>query len=265
MRTLRVAWRALRILTSVLSTLAAIAVCAAVVYGVWGSRTGRFQVATVVSASMRPTFDVGTMVITVPTPATELRVGDVIAYYPCWDKGGPPVVHRVWSVENPGSSRPTFRTKGDNNNAPDRTSCDLTTRDFQKAVRYVPKLGWVALWVRQPGHRPYFIWGSAAVGGLIGVLSATGAARRPPRRTRRRSRGVGASEPAPDPPAPPAAASVLPALTLRPAAPPGFPSRGPTLTGIPKHLPSVSPPALSVAALPSRPAPSPAGVPQPKE
>ncbi|MDP9440689.1 MAG: signal peptidase I [Actinomycetota bacterium] len=77
---------------------------------------GRYRVMTVLSASMRPSMAEGSLVFTTPTPAREVRVGDVITYQAPSD--GRVVTHRVVEVIEPGE-RPVIRTKGDAMTQPD--------------------------------------------------------------------------------------------------------------------------------------------------
>jgi signal peptidase len=70
-----------------------------------------FRVDAVISDSMKPTLDVGTMVISKPVPVSELKVDDIIVFKPV-TVGEIPIVHRIVEVNN--SFPRTFKTKGDN-------------------------------------------------------------------------------------------------------------------------------------------------------
>lgn len=97
--------------------VAMIAVMAAAVLLVLTSATiymsGRlgFRIDAVGSGSMQPTLDVGAMVISKKVPASELKEGDVIVFYPV-SIGEIPIVHRIIAVVP--TSPPSFNTKGDN-------------------------------------------------------------------------------------------------------------------------------------------------------
>jgi signal peptidase len=75
---------------------------------------------TVLSGSMEPTLPVGSTVVVRPQPAAQIAVDDVITFTDHDVETGAPrtVTHRVIAVE-PGVGGPTFRTKGDANEAPD--------------------------------------------------------------------------------------------------------------------------------------------------
>jgi signal peptidase len=73
------------------------------------------QALVVESGSMEPTIKTGSLVIAAPTPASQIRTGDV-PLVP-WE-GGKMVLHRVISVEQAGAAT-LVRTKGDANAKPD--------------------------------------------------------------------------------------------------------------------------------------------------
>jgi signal peptidase len=73
---------------------------------------------TVLSASMQPTLDPGSLVVVRPTDPENIGVGSVITFQL---KSGEPglVTHRVIAQGFDGQGRPAFLTEGDANNAPD--------------------------------------------------------------------------------------------------------------------------------------------------
>ncbi|MFC4224502.1 signal peptidase I [Lysinibacter cavernae] len=95
----------------------------------------------VLTSSMEPTYPPGTLVVVRPTPADEIRVGDVITFQ--LKSGQQAVVtHRV--VENAvnSSGEHVFQTQGDHNPSPDVQP----VREVQlkgKLIYAVPALGWV--------------------------------------------------------------------------------------------------------------------------
>lgn len=120
-----------------------------------GPRTGRYQTATVLTASMRPTMPEGSMVVTTPVDPAGLRVGDVITYrIPVEDRRI--VTHRVVELHEPGPT-PVVRTKGDANNGADPWTARLTGGTVWKARVAVPKVGYATVWLRQPQVRTLFV------------------------------------------------------------------------------------------------------------
>jgi signal peptidase len=70
-----------------------------------------FKVSAVISDSMKPTLDVGTMVVSRMPNVADLKVGDVIIYKPV-SIGEKPIIHRI--VEVMKTNPVSFKTKGDN-------------------------------------------------------------------------------------------------------------------------------------------------------
>src|SRR5437867_1655264 len=82
-----------------------------------------YRPATVLSGSMRPTFDPGDMLILRPEPIGQLEVGDVISYHiPVGD--GHVETHRVIKILRR-LPAPVVITKGDANNGPDPWRAEL--------------------------------------------------------------------------------------------------------------------------------------------
>jgi len=137
----------------VLSAVSLVALAAIVLPAVAGG-TAR----TVETGSMRPHYPPGTLVITRPVAAQDIRPGDVIAYQ--LRSGEPTVVtHRVVRRVRGADGAPRFITRGDANAAPDP---DLV-RGVQLRGRLwyaVPWIGWVAAGVDGP-------WRSVAVQVLV--------------------------------------------------------------------------------------------------
>ena len=97
---------------------------------------------SVLTGSMRPNLPPGTLVVTKPTPAEEIGVGDVITYQ--LESGQATLVtHRVIERSvNSADGEISFITQGDNNNTPDAEPVrPVQTRG---TVWYaIPYLGWV--------------------------------------------------------------------------------------------------------------------------
>jgi signal peptidase len=97
----------------------------------------------VLTPSMEPTLPVGTLVIVKPTPANEIRLGDVITYQ---IKPGEPalVTHRVVEVRSISTGEMNFVTRGDNNGANDPTV--VTAPQIKGKVWYsVPLAGFISI------------------------------------------------------------------------------------------------------------------------
>ncbi|MFC2039081.1 signal peptidase I [Chloroflexota bacterium] len=76
----------------------------------------RWQVSAVVSGSMEPALKTGSLVVVRPAEPEEVKIGDIITFYPV-TIGELPITHRVTGI---GESTPIyFETKGDANANPD--------------------------------------------------------------------------------------------------------------------------------------------------
>ncbi|WP_028051234.1 signal peptidase I [Cellulomonas sp. URHD0024] len=114
---------------------------------------------TVLTGSMRPTMPPGTLVVSRPTPATDVRIGDVVTYQV--RSGEPAVVtHRVVGTGWAANGDLVLVTKGDANAV---TDAPVRAAQIRGVVAYhVPYLGYVNTWV---GHnRPHWAAKVAAAG-----------------------------------------------------------------------------------------------------
>jgi len=102
----------------------------------------------VLSGSMRPTYEVGSLVYVKSVDYRELKVGDPITYMISQDTV---VTHRIIEVlvdeENPETLR--FVTKGDANDQPDGASVHYKNI-IGKPVFSVPYLGYVSNYIQNP-------------------------------------------------------------------------------------------------------------------
>ena len=125
------------VMVAVLLIVAGIAVLAIVVPAATGGRA-----LTVMTSSMEPTLPPGTLVIVRPTPASEVKAGDVLTYQ--LHSGEPTLVtHRVTQRLALASGEASFITQGDNSPSPDPEQ----VREVQVVgtVWYsIPYLGWLA-------------------------------------------------------------------------------------------------------------------------
>jgi signal peptidase I len=106
-------------------------------------RLGAYRTATVLTASMHPTFAPGDMVVTVPEPVSSVRVGQVISYrVPVGEHQIE--THRVVKiVQGQGTANPVIQTRGDANQANDPWTARLQGATAWRQVAVIPKLGYV--------------------------------------------------------------------------------------------------------------------------
>jgi signal peptidase I len=101
----------------------------------------QFSSYIITSGSMAPTIPAGSVVVTRRQPT--YSPGDVIAFFSP-NEPGVTVVHRLVQQTTNG-----FTTKGDNNNALDQWTV-LGTSVRGSVFLYLPYVGYLAVWVRQP-------------------------------------------------------------------------------------------------------------------
>lgn len=117
----------------------------AAVITIWFS-LGVFPVrpAVIYSGSMRPTLEVGDIVIVAEKNPELLAAGDIIAYRV--ERSPIPTIHRVIEVEGSGVER-KFVTKGDDNDQPDDPVQPAQVEG--KVVLVIPRLGWASITARK--------------------------------------------------------------------------------------------------------------------
>lgn len=98
----------------------------------------------VLSGSMEPTILAGDLVIVRETPADALIEGDIIAFA----QGSSVVTHRVMKIDSSGMGR-LFYTKGDNNNADDRSPVTDNMLEGRFLFR-IPRMGHAAMFMQTP-------------------------------------------------------------------------------------------------------------------
>ena len=105
--------------------------------------TGFFgvQPTVIYSGSMRPSIDVGDIVIVSEVPVEDIHKGDIIQYQT--SDTAIPVIHRVYDIQNEDNIK-LFITKGDDNDEPDIDPV-YPEQIMGRAVFTIPKIGWVPI------------------------------------------------------------------------------------------------------------------------
>lgn len=118
---------------------------------------------TVLTGSMRGTFDPGALVLTRPVPMTSIRPGDVLMFTPPGQSA--PFTHRVMTVTGD-PEHPVITTKGDANPVPDPWHARLSGPVAQRVVGSVPHVGRLLLALQ--GRRTHTVL-LALLGSLVAV------------------------------------------------------------------------------------------------
>jgi len=166
------------IVTSVL--VAAVVVLALLLAG---ARLVGMQVFTVLSGSMEPTYQTGSVIYVKKVDYTQLQAGDVITYMLDEDTVA---THRIVGVV-PDEADPTvlrYRTKGDANDAEDGTLVHYKNI-IGSPVFTIPKLGYFASYIQSPPGLYVAISGGALLlllvflPDLLGVFSEESEEKKP--------------------------------------------------------------------------------------
>jgi len=147
------------------STLAALV--AAVGLGVL-PHLGVYRTLTVLSASMKPTFSPGDVVVVRPEPMQTLRVGQVISY--AVPVGAHQVeTHRVVAIlRGQGTTSPVIQTKGDNNTVVDPWTAQLNGPTIWRLEAVVPKAGYAINLMRD---RTFHLFSVILIPGSMALLA----------------------------------------------------------------------------------------------
>jgi signal peptidase I len=109
---------------------------------------GMYRTLTALTASMKPTFSPGDVVVVRPEPIQDLKVGQVISYQV------PVGVHQVEThrvvkiLRGAGTTTPVIQTKGDNNTVVDPWTAQLNGTTVYRLVAVVPKAGYAINFMR---------------------------------------------------------------------------------------------------------------------
>lgn len=111
-----------------------------------GLRCIGWQVFTVVSGSMEPTYSVGDMIYVKPVEPEEIKAGDVITFV--MNENLVVGTHRVTEVEQR-EEHLYFHTKGDANDMVDAAAV-MDQNVLGEPVFAIPFLGYISNWVQRP-------------------------------------------------------------------------------------------------------------------
>ena len=143
-----------------LSTLLVVlAFCALAIAG-YQVTTGQWHATPVLSGSMRPGLQPGDVVVTQRVPVSELRVRDVVVFYPP-NQTAHQTVHRIVKLTVMGETT-SITTWGDNNLVPDASVSSLKGNTAYRVVRVIPLVGYPAIWL-QNGSRGMLAIGLGAL------------------------------------------------------------------------------------------------------
>lgn len=133
-----------------------------------GPRFMGYQTSTMLTGSMSPLINPGDVVVTIPVPVDDVKVGDIITYHiPVEDHRVE--THRIIDMDTTSEGKVAVQTKGDANNGKDPWIATLDGRTVDRHVATVPYLGTVIRTLRQPLVMNTLMYGAPAVL-VIGML-----------------------------------------------------------------------------------------------
>jgi signal peptidase len=155
---------------SLLSTAMVVVAVAAFLLLAVGPRVLGYQTSTMLTGSMEPLINPGDVVVTVPTPVSAIRVGDIITYHiPVEDHRVE--THRVVEILTNQDGTTAVRTKGDANNGADPWTATLQGETVDRHLLTVPSVGQAIRLLREPVVLNTFMYGAPAVL-VIGLLAS---------------------------------------------------------------------------------------------
>ncbi|WP_314214286.1 signal peptidase I [Pseudarthrobacter equi] len=126
-----------------------------------GPRVFGYQTSTMLTGSMSPLINPGDVVVSVPTPVTDLKVGDIVTYHiPVEDQRIE--THRITDVTRAGSST-TIQTKGDANNGADPWTATMAEDHAFTTVAVIPHLGDAIRALRSPVVGKVLLYGAPGI------------------------------------------------------------------------------------------------------
>lgn len=153
-----------------LTTAMFVVAIAAFLFLAVGPRVIGYQTSTMLTGSMAPGINPGDVVVTAPTPVSDIQVGDIITYHiPVEDHRVE--THRVTEILTNKDGTLAFRTKGDANDGVDPWTATLEGATVDKHVLTVPVVGQAIRALRQPVVLNTLMYGAPAVL-VIGLLAS---------------------------------------------------------------------------------------------
>jgi signal peptidase len=135
-----------------------------------GPRVLGYQTSTMLTGSMAPLINPGDVVVTAPTPVSDIRMGDVITYHiPVEDHRVE--THRVTELLTNTDGTTAVHTKGDANNGADPWTATLQGSTVDRLVLTVPYVGQAIRTLREPVVLNTLMYGAPAVL-VIGLLAS---------------------------------------------------------------------------------------------
>ena len=132
-----------------------------------GPRFLGYETSTMLTGSMAPLINPGDVVVSVKTPASALKVGDIITYrIPVEDQRVE--THRIVEVTHNASGATIIRTQGDANNGPDPWTAVITDDTVYTTAAVVPYLGDAIRALRSPPVHYALLFGAPAL--LVAIL-----------------------------------------------------------------------------------------------
>jgi signal peptidase I len=134
----------------VFSTLMLLLAFSALVFAGLQVRSGDWHATPVLSGSMRPGLQPGDVVVTQRVPISDLKVRDVIVFYPP-NETRRQTVHRIVKLTVKGGTT-SITTWGDANLVRDPMISSLKGTSAYRMVRVVPLAGYPAIWLQNGGR-----------------------------------------------------------------------------------------------------------------
>lgn len=148
----------------VLSTSVLVLAAAAFVLLAVGPHVLGYRTVTMLTGSMAPGINPGDVVVTMPKPAADVAVGDIVTYQiPVEDRRVE--THRVVKVTHDASGRLAIVTKGDANNGADPWVATINGPTVWQAKVVIPHVGSAIRVLRSPAIQFGAMW--TALGGLV--------------------------------------------------------------------------------------------------
>ena len=135
-----------------------------------GPRILGYQTSTMLTGSMAPLINPGDVVVTIPTPVADIKVGDIITYHiPVEDQRVE--THRITEITTTADGGTAVQTKGDANNGIDPWIATLQGKTVDKQIATIPYVGNAIRTLREPMVMNTLMYGAPAIL-VIGMLAS---------------------------------------------------------------------------------------------